>query len=417
MANKFFTDIQMGVGTSIINLVADPRASAPSSPAEGRVYFNTTDNILYVYNGATWDAIGTGTGDITEVNTPSGSALSGGATSGPVTLQVVVDNSTIEISTNSIRIKDSGVTFAKLAAAAYTDSITGSSSTKLTTENAVVTYVGSAIAAIGTFIGGFDASTSTDFPVAPGGTNKGDYWRVANSGANPSTVHGEILKTGDVVIAATDAPNITTTTDWIFLQMNIDQATETVPGIAELATQAETNAGTDDTKIVTPLKLDTLLDARIVAASETAAGIAELATQAETNAGTDDTRIVTPLKLDTLLDARIVAATETAAGIAEIATQVETDAGTDDTRIVTPLKLATFFDAVVGGYAANVGNGTNLSFVVTHSLNTLDVVIQLFENSTGDTVYTDVARTTVNTVTVTFATAPTTNQFRIVIKK
>jgi hypothetical protein len=35
------------------------------------------------------------------------------------------------------------------------------------------------------------------------------------------------------------------------------------------------------------------------AASETSAGIAELATQAETDAGTDDLRIVTPLKLKT----------------------------------------------------------------------------------------------------------------------
>lgn len=35
------------------------------------------------------------------------------------------------------------------------------------------------------------------------------------------------------------------------------------------------------------------------AASETSAGIAELATQSETDAGTDDTRIVTPLKLAT----------------------------------------------------------------------------------------------------------------------
>lgn len=39
------------------------------------------------------------------------------------------------------------------------------------------------------------------------------------------------------------------------------------------------------------------------AASETVAGIAELATQAETNTGTDDTRTVTPLKLQTRLAA------------------------------------------------------------------------------------------------------------------
>lgn len=103
-------------------------------------------------------------------------------------------------------------------------------------------------------------------------------------------------------------------------------------------------------------------------------------------------------------------------GIAEIATQAETNTGTDDTKIVTPLKLKTFFDTAVGGYAADVGNGSSLSFAVTHNLNTLDVIVQVVENSTGDTVYTDVARTSVNVVTVTFNTAPTTDQYRIVIK-
>ena len=29
-------------------------ASAPSSPATGQVYFNTTVNVLYFYDGAAW---------------------------------------------------------------------------------------------------------------------------------------------------------------------------------------------------------------------------------------------------------------------------------------------------------------------------------------------------------------------------
>lgn len=315
----------MASGTSVVNLVVDPRSSAPSSPAEGQVYYNTVDNVLYYYNGTSWETFG----DVTAVLTPTGSALSGGASGGAVTLQVVVDNSTIEISTNSIRIKDGGVTFAKLATSAWTDSITGNSSVKLTTENAVKTYVDATVAGLGNLEGGFAAGSATEFPTASGGTKKGDYWYVTSDG----TVNGAILKVGDVLIANKDNPNVNTTTDWVILQTNVDQATETVPGIAEIATQAETNTGTDDTKIV------------------------------------------------------------------------------------TPLKLKTFFDTAVGGYAANIGNGSSLSFAVTHNLNTLDVIVQIVENSTGDTVYTDVARTSVNVVTVTFNTAPTTNQYRIVIKK
>lgn len=61
--------------------------------------------------------------------------------------------------------------------------------------------------------------------------------------------------------------NIQLQTDlWSYLSDLISktgQATESVKGIAELATQAETNAGTDDLRIVTPLKLKTLLDSRV----------------------------------------------------------------------------------------------------------------------------------------------------------
>jgi cytochrome bd-type quinol oxidase subunit 1 len=50
-------------------------------------------------------------------------------------------------------------------------------------------------------------------------------------------------------------------------------------------------------------------------------------------------------------------------------------------------------------------------------LGTLDVVAQIAEVSTGDTVYADVARTSTSVVTVTFAVAPSTNQYRVIIKK
>lgn len=108
---------------------------------------------------------------------------------------------------------------------------------------------------------------------------------------------------------------------------SVPSASETVEGIAELATQTETNTGTDDLRIITPLKLSGR------AATTTRTGIAELATQTETNAGTDDARIVTPKKLNDRTS------TETRTGITEIATQVETDAGTDDFRYLTPFKL------------------------------------------------------------------------------
>lgn len=108
-------------------------------------------------------------------------------------------------------------------------------------------------------------------------------------------------------------------------------------------------------------------------------------------------------------------ASETTAGIAELATQAETDAGTDDLRIVTPLKLKNWS----GGpkrFQANIGDGSATQFTVTHNLNTLDVIVQVMRNSGNyDTILVDSERTSVNAVRITFASAPTANQFRVLI--
>ena len=73
--------------------------------------------------------------------------------------------------------------------------------------------------------------------------------------------------------------------------------------------------------------------------------------------------------------------------------------------------------AVAGrqGHSASIGNGTDTAIAVTHSLGTRDVNVQVYDNTTFETVIPDVVRTSTSVVTLTFATAPTTNQYRVVI--
>lgn len=85
---------------------------------------------------------------------------------------------------------------------------------------------------------------------------------------------------------------------------NIKQAASTTAtGVVELATDAETQTGTDATRAVTPAGLAS------VVASTTLRGLVELATDAEAQAGTDTARAITPAAL---LAANVVASTVTA---------------------------------------------------------------------------------------------------------
>lgn len=108
-------------------------------------------------------------------------------------------------------------------------------------------------------------------------------------------------------------------------------------------------------------------------------------------------------------------ASETTSGIAELATQAETDAGTDDLRIVTPLKLANW-SGRIRKFASNIGDGSATSYTVTHNFNTRDVSVHVYPLSGQyDDVEVDVQRTSVNAVTLVFATAPALNSHRAVV--
>jgi hypothetical protein len=78
-----------------------------------------------------------------------------------------------------------------------------------------------------------------------------------------------------------------------------------------------------------------------------------------------------------------------------------------------------YVDAQVGAsnHKANIGDGTSTSITVTHSLGTRDVAVEVFRNSGDyDTVICDVQRTSTSVVTLVFGTAPTTNQYRVLVR-
>ena len=68
-------------------------------------------------------------------------------------------------------------------------------------------------------------------------------------------------------------------------------------------------------------------------------------------------------------------------------------------------------------YSVSIGEGNATSYAVTHNLGTRDVMVQLYDNSSYDTVYAEVARNSTSQVTISFTTAPSTNDIRVLITK
>lgn len=65
--------------------------------------------------------------------------------------------------------------------------------------------------------------------------------------------------------------------------------------------------------------------------------------------------------------------------------------------------------------SATIGDGTATTITVTHNLNTQDVVVSVREVSGNAVVLADVVANGVNTVQITFGTAPTSGQYRATV--
>jgi len=77
----------------------------------------------------------------------------------------------------------------------------------------------------------------------------------------------------------------------------------------------------------------------------------------------------------------------------------------------------TNYHAIARKYAVNLANPSSLTaLVVTHNLGTDDVTVQVFETAGSKAlVETDIERTSANTITLRFATAPASGAYRVVI--
>ncbi len=84
-------------------------------------------------------------------------------------------------------------------------------------------------------------------------------------------------------------------------------------------------------------------------------------------------------------------------------------AGTD------AVNLSQLTAAAPQGFAQTIGDGVATLFTITHNLNTLDVITQVYEAASGTYALADARIATVNTVEVAFLLPPTAGQYRVLV--
>lgn len=110
-------------------------------------------------------------------------------------------------------------------------------------------------------------------------------------------------------------------------------ATETIKGVARIATQDEVDAGVADDLIVTPETLAAVIAAVVggfVSATDEVEGVIELATQAEANAGADDSRAITAATLAGVLAPVMQSIVDEAAARAAAIVGVQSDLAAEE---------------------------------------------------------------------------------------
>lgn len=453
MAKRFLTDLNMSsnqISNAVLATSGFERLSSDPTTGnfEGRVYYNTSSDLLKVHNGTAWVSVG------------AISSISG--TANEVDVSITDGVATISLpSTVSANISGNAATATALATArsiALGGDLSGSASFDGTAGITITATISANSVALGTdTTGDYVASISSGTGVTvTGGSGEGSTPSIAigqdvSSTANPTfagvtagnvqvgvtgdneidtdegnltidsaggtvTVDDNLIVSGDLTVNGTTT---TVNTETISLADNIITLNSNATGSPTENAGIEVERGDSTNVSLRWNETDDTWEATRNGSSYAAIVLAgdDIATSDITNFAEDVQDTIGGILVDgTTVD--FTYSDNTPSITAEVKLKssnsyLDSTSGLAVDVSAVESKLVT--DGFTKKVSASVGNASSTSFAVEHNLGTRDVQVQVFDNSTYDTVECDVVRTDTNTVTVSFAVAPASNAYRVVV--
>ena len=467
MSRKFLTNLDLNTN-ELLNGVIQNLGTDPVSGKAGQVYYNTSDQKLKYYNGgaSAWQYVGNSNEEIEDLIAnliDAGTGISVNYNDGSSSL-VIANTGVVSVAgtVNEVDVSASAGNVTISLPSTINANTTGNAATATALETARTISLGGDLSGSASFNGTSDITISATVQpnsVALGTDTTGDYVASASAG-NGINISGS-GESAALTITNTGVLSVAGTNNEITVSASVGNVTIGLPDNVTVSGDLVVDGNLTVSGSTTYLNTATLtVEDNIVVLNSNATGspVADAGIEVErgdsanasffwdesedkwtANNGTTSTAVsleghthsasaitdFTEAVQDAVgtfvadsgtidftysdagdsLSASVIIATSnsylsTASGLA-------VDKGALETVLVT--------DGFTKKASANVGNGSATSFAITHNLNSRDVVVNVYDNGTYDTVETDVVRTDANTVTVSFTVAPTNNAYRVVI--
>jgi hypothetical protein len=405
MARLFVTDINLNKN-ELQNARIQGLSSAPSGAVTGQIYYNTSNNTMYYNNGLSapdgpWVAMNASTEVVQDI---IGSSVLGG-----VALTATYNDTA---GTTTLDLDNTTVTAGSYGSATAIPTFTVDAQGRLTAAGTVDVATQLDLGADNAH-GGYKLDLLTDSIKFVGGEGIDTTYTTDNT-LHTITIAGEDASTTNKGIASFETADFTTTNGHVTIK-NVNLGTQTtgnyVAGISGTANEIEvTGSGSEGASVTIGLPSDvTIANNLNVGGDLNVTGVINTVNSTQVNISDNKINLNSdmPEENSPSLDAGIVVHR----GI-EADAELLWDEDTDKWQV--GLVGGNYHD-IARKYVTTVGDGTALTYAVTHNLGTREVTVQVYDSTTYDTVETDVVRNSTSQVTIGFTAAPAAGAYKVVI--